>query len=63
MKVGKIRKIGFSNWGEYNKKTGTRKVDLIIGKKKCGRLTLNSEQFIFLNTIVESGVLNAFDRN
>ena len=62
MKPGKIRKISFDNWSDFNEKTKTRKVDLKIGGKKCGRLKVTSEQFMFLNDIVASGILNAYDR-
>ena len=58
MKSVKIRKIGFDNWSEFKEKTRTRKVDLKIGGKKCGRLTLNDGQWKFLNAVVASGVLN-----
>ena len=61
MKNKKITTITLNNWSDFNEKTQTRKVDLIIGEKKCGRLTLNELQFNFLNQVLRAGVLNYSD--
>jgi hypothetical protein len=63
MKAGRVRKIGFeSNPEDIDLVAMKKKFRVLLDGKNCGELEMDEEEFYFFNSIVASGVLNAFDR-